>query len=79
MNSKVGKNKNFKDYKTHFSTNAFSFLVYPPRKIKYNIFQEKKFLTMFDKVKFLARNVIYIRNFSKRNINLIYCIYIISK
>ncbi len=68
MNSKVGKNKNFKEYKTHFSTNAFSFLVYPPRKIKYNILQEKKFLTMFDKVKFLARNVIYIRNFSKGNI-----------
>ena len=43
MNSKVGKNKNFKDYKTHFSTNAFSFLVYPPRKIKYNILQEKNF------------------------------------
>ena len=68
MDSKISKNKTFRDSLTYFSSNAFSFLVYPPRKIKYNLLQEKKFLTMFNKVKFIAKNLIYIKNVSRRNV-----------
>ncbi len=68
MNSKISKNKNLRDSLTHFSSNAFSFLVYPPKKIKYSFLQEKKFLTMFKKVKFIAKNLIYVKNVSSRNI-----------
>ena len=67
MNSKISKNKKFKDSVTNFPSNALSFIIYPPRKIKYNLLQEKKIQNMLDKVKFIAKNMIYIRNFSKKN------------
>ena len=67
MKFKISKKKKFRDSVVNFSTTALSFVIFPPKKIKTNhtkIEKKQKIRNMLKKVKFIAKNVIYIKSFS---------------
>ena len=70
MKFKISKRKKFRDSVVNFSTTALSFMIYPPKINRINsikIEKKQKIKTILKKVKLIAKNVIYIKNFSTNN------------
>ena len=75
MKFKISKKKKFRDSVVNFSTTALSFMIFPPKKTKVNrtrIEKKQKIKSILKKVKFIAKNVIYIKSFS--SINAVKCL-----